>query len=99
MLSRRAEGLKGRGGQQNEGEKKASALGLLSIASVMGRRGNLAQNQPLMPLKCQRLQKGRETAERKAHSYFSKTAAIMHARLSLSAHEDTRRDEKRGKHT
>lgn len=29
----------------------------------MGGGDNLAQNQPLMPLKCQRLQKGRETAK------------------------------------
>lgn len=35
----------------------------LSLCLCNGGGDNLAQNQPLMPLKCQRLQKGRETAK------------------------------------
>lgn len=60
--------------------RKASALGLLSVEPVPCKweGDNLAQDQALMPLKCQRLQKGRETAKTRAHPYFSMADAIIH---------------------
>lgn len=51
---------------------------------------NLAHNQPLMPLKCQRLQKGRETAKLGAHSYFSMADAIIRSCLTMRTNKDPR---------
>lgn len=51
---------------------------------------NLAHNQPLMPLKCQRLQKERETAKLGAHSYFSMADAIIRSCLTVRTNKDPR---------
>lgn len=58
---------------------------------------NLAHNQPLMPLKCQRLQKGRETAKLGAHSYFSMADAIIRSCLTMRTNKDPRSLKKKKK--